>query len=380
MDDQVAVYTGLGSERAAELLKEHEAGYTEHPLSPQRTTLSESQALNWLVLLTWWDCNTSERLVGSGLSRRQFRAFEQSLVNTVCRAILGVDASYDSERYSDLASSVGVFNAAREALTNAWNEGVDDKKSHALATLVGLKPMGITLAETRNYKEVFERTLRLLHERTIALAQLLRAEKPTEAETNRTRMHAVDVRTWIAERPSDDEYQDSRETGTLPNDAWRAWAERMPSKEEIAAARIEEDESELSAMMNAIFKKTWIDAVDQVLDDGFPDEDYLAAFEGKEAETRYEELSPEDQAAFEEVVPGFSKAMAQVDQIEDDDLRAMARKRLFDQAAAISSQQAQKILDDMKREEWRESPAGRFVSFLIIIGVLTIIALAARSC
>ena len=135
-------YASLGRSRAEQLIAQYETGFTVHPLSYQGISLTKSQVRQWLFLLAWWDSATAQRFVGSGLSRGQLNVFEDALLMPIYER-LWTDTEYpDGDE---------VFDATREAMRTAWNEGVPTEKSHSLALVVGLKSMGITLADTPDY-------------------------------------------------------------------------------------------------------------------------------------------------------------------------------------------------------------------------------------
>ncbi len=376
MSTPLEVFTKLGQSRTEQLLAQYEGGFTTHPLSHLNQALSKAQARQWLYTLAWWDIATV-RSIGS-LPKGYADAFEKGLV-------IGIYGYLWQQTDDSGTDPEERFSATCDAMFDAWNKGVDSgesTKAIPLALLVGLKSMGITLAETAEYETIFSKTFEMVHQRRISLATLLQEAASSciaqkAAWLSREAMSPADVRAWLARRPPDDEFLKQREEGTVPSDEWRSWSAKAPTKDESAAAGVLDDPNLSKAVMDAMRKKAWIDTAEEIMEHGWPDDIYHATPEEQEIEARYQELDVTDRAVAERAVPGFTATMGEIDKIEDDDLRAMARKRAWD---PVADKIEARVAADIEREKWRESPAGRIASFLVSIGIVFVLVLLARGC
>lgn len=176
MDNESLCIAILASARALELLDEFDGGFVEHPAVMCGVELSETQAQNALLFLAWWDCATCKRIIENGLTQEQADGFAQSFLFEICERVGRTRFQATNESATDVQFGLEIYHVVAEALNKVWNDGIESGQRQGFAALLGLKAMGITLAETENYKEIFLKTLRLLHDRTMGLAELIRKE------------------------------------------------------------------------------------------------------------------------------------------------------------------------------------------------------------
>ena len=193
-------------------------------------------------------------------------------------------------------------------------------------------------------------------------------------------MTPEEVRTWVSRQPSEEAYQECLKTDVRLSAVWIDWADNEPSSEEIADAGLAHDEETQIATSCAFRVRCWQGTGDQVSKVFRSNDVVRASQREREMESILTQLPPSSTLAFEKTDLGFINAMAQVDEIEDDDLRAIARTQLFDQLQENSKTRRQQLFDDIERDKWQESLAGRLTRFFKFVAISSLLLLIIKSC